>query len=257
VTFLGSHLDVVPANPETWEVDPFKLTREGDKLYGRGTTDCLGHVALLTELMCCLAEKKPTLKRTVLVVFIANEENGEIEGIGVDGLNSSGKLAELRVKNGPVVWVDSADTQPCLGTVGNMVWNLKVTGKLFHSGLPHKAINPIEMLMEALAYVQKRFYEDFPAHPKEAEYKYVTSSTMKPTQMECAKGSSNQIPPWASVSGDCRITPFYAVKDVKEKIEGYVKEVNDNVSVLPTRGPWSKYELPDEGKKVIDLHESV
>lgn len=30
--------------------DPFKLIVEGDKLYGRGTTDCLGHVALLTDL---------------------------------------------------------------------------------------------------------------------------------------------------------------------------------------------------------------
>jgi len=64
----GSHMDVVPANPEEWtkgtfpdfvrristltcpNVDPFKLTIEGDKLYGRGTTDCLGHVALLTDL---------------------------------------------------------------------------------------------------------------------------------------------------------------------------------------------------------------
>ena len=42
VAFVGSHMDVVPANPETWERDPFKMTVEGDHLYGRGTTDCLG-----------------------------------------------------------------------------------------------------------------------------------------------------------------------------------------------------------------------
>ena len=28
VAFVGSHLDVVPANPETWERNPFKMTRE-------------------------------------------------------------------------------------------------------------------------------------------------------------------------------------------------------------------------------------
>lgn len=28
VTFMGSHLDVVPANPETWERNPFKLAVE-------------------------------------------------------------------------------------------------------------------------------------------------------------------------------------------------------------------------------------
>ena len=28
VTFIGSHLDVVPANPETWDRPPFKLKVE-------------------------------------------------------------------------------------------------------------------------------------------------------------------------------------------------------------------------------------
>ena len=37
-SFVGSHLDVVPATPATWQRDPFKLIVEGDLLYGRGTT---------------------------------------------------------------------------------------------------------------------------------------------------------------------------------------------------------------------------
>lgn len=49
IAFMGSHMDVVPADPETWERDPFSLVVEGDRLYGRGTTDCLGHVALMTR----------------------------------------------------------------------------------------------------------------------------------------------------------------------------------------------------------------
>ena len=28
VAFVGSHLDVVPANPETWDRNPFSLTQE-------------------------------------------------------------------------------------------------------------------------------------------------------------------------------------------------------------------------------------
>jgi hypothetical protein len=28
------------------------------------------------------------------------------------------------------------------------------TGKLFHSGLPHKAVNPVELAMDALADMQ-------------------------------------------------------------------------------------------------------
>lgn len=67
---------------------------------GRGTTDCLGHVALVTELMRKLGVTKPNLKNTVVAVFIANEENSSIPGIGVDGLVKDGFLDHL--KDGPL-----------------------------------------------------------------------------------------------------------------------------------------------------------
>ena len=50
---------------------PSFLLFQGDKLYGRGTTDCLGHVALITELFIQLAQNKPNLKYSVVAVFIA------------------------------------------------------------------------------------------------------------------------------------------------------------------------------------------
>lgn len=107
--FVGSHLDVVPANPETWNVNPFELTVDGDKLFGRGTTDCLGHVAMITDMLMSLAEKKPVLKVAVVVCFIASEESTAIADVGVDMLVKEGKLEHL--KKGPVFWCDSADSQ--------------------------------------------------------------------------------------------------------------------------------------------------
>lgn len=69
---------MVTANPDTWTFDPFSLTRDGDKLMGRGVTDCLGHVALLTELFRALGTTRPPLRTTVIGVFIANEENATV-----------------------------------------------------------------------------------------------------------------------------------------------------------------------------------
>uniref|UniRef100_A0A1D1YR29 Acetylornithine deacetylase n=1 Tax=Anthurium amnicola TaxID=1678845 RepID=A0A1D1YR29_9ARAE len=136
VSFVGCHMDVVPANPDDWDFDPFYLSVEGDRLKGRGTTDCLGHVALVAELMRRLAQTRPPLKSTVVAVFIANEENSSVLGIGVDALVKDGLLDKL--KEGPLFWIDTADKQPCIGTGGMISWRLKATGKLFHSGLPHK-----------------------------------------------------------------------------------------------------------------------
>lgn len=245
--FVGSHLDVVPANPEGWERNPFELIVEGDNLYGRGTTDCLGHVALMTCLLCSFAERvtagELSLKQTLTIVFIAAEESSNIKGVGVDMVAS--KTDKLQcLKTGPIFWIDSADSQPCFGTAGNLQWKLKVTGKLFHSGLPHRAINPIELAMEAIGALQADFYGRFPALPEETEYNFQTSSTMKPTQVECSPGSLNQIPPWCHVAGDVRLTPFYDCADVKTFLEARVAAMNADIEGVPSRGPFSKYVLP-------------
>ncbi|KAI3453413.1 hypothetical protein Pfo_010076 [Paulownia fortunei] len=254
VSFVGMHMDVVTANPSDWDFDPFTLSIEGDKLRGRGTTDCLGHVALVTELMRRLGETKPQLKSTVVAVFIASEEDESIPGVGVDALKKDGWFDKL--KPGPLYWIDSSDKQPSIGTGGMIEWKLQVYGKLFHSGLPNKAINPLELAMEALKVIQLQFYKDFPPHPNEEVYKFEIPSTMKPTQWSYPGGSINQIPAECTVCGDVRLTPFYSITDLIKKLQEYVEDLNANIEKLDTRGPVSKYVLPDEnlrGRMTITL----
>ncbi|WZY68777.1 hypothetical protein YC2023_001017 [Brassica napus] len=243
LSFVGMHMDVVTANPDEWEFDPFSLSIDGDKLRGRGTTDCLGHVALVTELMKRLGETKPALKSSVVAVFIASEENSSIPGVGVDMLVKDKLLDKL--KSGPLFWIDTADKQPCIGTGGMIPWKLHFTGKLFHSGLAHKAINAMELGMEGLKEIQSRFYRDFPPHPQEKVYGFATPSTMKPTQWSYPGGGINQIPGECTISGDVRLC-FYNVKEVMKKLQEYVDDINTNIENLATPGPVSKYVLPDE-----------
>ena len=122
VSFVGSHMDVVTANPDEFKRDPFKLTVEGDMLYGRGVTDCLGHVAMLCCVLKQLAIIKPKLRVGVACVFIANEENGTVEGVGIDELCRRGELEFC--SRAPLFWIDSADVGPTLGTAGvaTSVW---------------------------------------------------------------------------------------------------------------------------------------
>eukprot|EP01132_Coremiostelium_polycephalum_P008046 gene8046-9895_t len=244
LSFVGSHLDVVPANPAAWERDPFKLTIEGDKLYGRGTTDCLGHVALITDLFIQLATLKPTLKHSVVAVFIASEENNSIEGVGVEELMKQGKLDHL--KNGPLYWVDSADMQPTIGTGGALTWHLTAYGKTLHSAMPNKTVNAIEFANEALAEIQRRFYMDFKPDPREAEYHFDVSSSMKQTMWKKFDGAYNQIPGEVTIMGDIRLTPFHDIATLKKKIDEYVKVINDDPTILRSRGPFNNYFVPTD-----------
>jgi len=249
VSFVGSHMDVVAANPEDWtKADPFKMTRDGDLLYGRGTTDCLGHVALLSLLAHHLAETKPKLSFTLVIVFIANEENAEIQSVGVDGLVNNGKLDHL--KKGPLYWVDASDKQPCIGTGSMMPWELTAKGRQGHSGLPQDAVNALILAYESVSEMMKRFHNDYPEHPKERLYGFKSPSTMKPTMWEHPPGAINQIPGLAKISGDIRVTPFYDTNEIKKSVEKYVQDINNNLNQLPTRGPVFKYEVNDAKGKV-------
>jgi acetylornithine deacetylase len=240
VAFVGAHLDVVPADPADWERPPFELQVEGDRLYGRGVTDCLGHVAVLTDLFAQLAERNIELDHTVVAVIIANEELSNTHGVGINRLVKDGKLDH--VKNGPVYWLDSADFGPTIGTGGLATWRLVAEGKAAHSGFPQNGINAAELAFAATQALQAWFYRNYPPHPKEQEYGFLAPSSLKPTRMQVENDTLTKIPAKAVVEGDIRLTPWYAPEEVKEGALKFIE--NLDVRDLPTSGP-SRYRLAD------------
>ena len=79
---LLHHMDVVPAEPKYWDVDPFASTiRDGD-IFGRGALDtkALGIVQL--EAFLALHRSKAVLTRDVIFMATADEEAGGAFGAG-------------------------------------------------------------------------------------------------------------------------------------------------------------------------------
>jgi len=71
---LSGHTDVVPVDGQPWTTDPFVLTQKGDKLYGRGTCDMKGFLALALAAAPDLAAAD--LKRPAHLAFSYDEEIG-------------------------------------------------------------------------------------------------------------------------------------------------------------------------------------
>ncbi|SFI79541.1 acetylornithine deacetylase [Celeribacter neptunius] len=71
---LSAHTDVVPVTGQNWSRDPFRLTREGDRLYGRGTTDMKGYLAAMLALADRAA--KVPLKEPLKLAISYDEEVG-------------------------------------------------------------------------------------------------------------------------------------------------------------------------------------
>lgn len=76
-----THADVVPVVPAEWvvdgqQLDPFKVTRVGDKLYGRGTIDDKGSIATVLYAMKAVKQSKLPLQRGIRLMIETTEETG-------------------------------------------------------------------------------------------------------------------------------------------------------------------------------------
>ena len=71
---LSGHTDVVPVDGQGWASDPFCLTRRGDRLYGRGTCDMKGFLALALATVPAVAKGMTT--KPLHLAFSYDEEVG-------------------------------------------------------------------------------------------------------------------------------------------------------------------------------------
>ena len=77
----------------------------------------------MCKIFCSCMAEVALLSTDFVIVF--SEESMAIPGVGVDKLVETGKLEHL--KSGPLFWVDSADSNPCMGNnttacLHSMLW---------------------------------------------------------------------------------------------------------------------------------------
>lgn len=71
---LSGHTDVVPVDGQAWSSDPFTVVQRGSRLYGRGTCDMKGFLALALAAAPDILAARP--KKPVHLAFSYDEEIG-------------------------------------------------------------------------------------------------------------------------------------------------------------------------------------
>jgi len=224
--WILSHMDVVPPGEEKlWDSDPwtvvFKDDEKGARLIGRGTED--NQQGLVSSVLAALAFVKQGLKpkRTIKLLFAADEEVGSVFGIEWLVKEHSG----LFNKSDMVLVPDGGDP---LGehieiAEKNIMWMRFITrGKQTHGSLPDLGANAFlagsDLALRLHYELSQKFNERNPMF--NPDY-----STFQPTKKESNVPNINTIPGEDIFYMDMRVLPQYPPKIILSEVDRIKSEV--------------------------------
>ena len=144
---LSGHVDVVPFEDQPgWSRDPLRMTREGDRIYGRGTSDMKGFVAQCLEAARRVETR--SLERPVAFLFTADEE------VGCRGAARLVPALPELLGDCPLpglAWIgEPTSFQVFHAHKGIVAFEVRVIGVGGHSSVPEAGVNAIAVAAKAI-----------------------------------------------------------------------------------------------------------
>lgn len=220
------HTDTAPIG-DGWTRSALALTREEDRLYGRGTADMKGTIVSAFEALTQLHDRDAPLAFRPVLAFCTDEEGGLYPGIRY--LAETRKLPEVLLNlNG------SAESRIWAGCLGSLDLSLTLHGRTAHSGTPEKGINAVEASTSVLIALQdlgRRLMERHTAMPAPPWADHPLCARLSVTAIHGGdKGSA--IPGLCRLTMNRRYLPEENIQDVYAEIHTLLESVLKDAALL-------------------------
>jgi succinyl-diaminopimelate desuccinylase len=211
---LTGHLDVVPLGTRQWSKDPFNGETDGDKLFGRGTSDMKSGVAAIITASIALARKLANTPGIVLVLTAAEEG-------GCVGSARLAELPKLMGRAGAIVVGEPTSNYPMVGHKGSIKFHAHFRGVSAHGSMPQLGVNAIYKAARAIASLEAFRFGVAP-HP------VMGGPTLNVGTVNGGSGV-NLVPDSASIGVDIRTVPGMDHADLLSKLKSLVGEAEFDV----------------------------
>jgi succinyl-diaminopimelate desuccinylase len=212
--WIVTHMDVVPPGEETlWTIaKPFEPLLKDNRVYGRGSED--NGQSVIASVFAVKALKRLGIrpKKTIVLAFVADEEQGSTMGIqhlinkGIFRKEDLVIVPDSGSENGSVI--ETAEK--------SVLWfRIRTVGKQVHASLPNKGLNAHRVGMQLAVALDKMLHKKYSA--KDSSFD-VPESTFEPTKKDKNVDAVNIIPSEDTAYFDCRILPNYDVDEVLAEI---------------------------------------
>ena len=136
----------MPVAGQEWDSDPFRLTERDGRLYGRGSADMKGFIALGLALVPEAGARK--LAMPLHLAFTHDEETGCFGGAALIRALPEGIARPLLAIVGEPTSMQVANPQK-----GCSFFRTRVTGREAHSSAPDRGVNAISAAAEIIAEI--------------------------------------------------------------------------------------------------------
>lgn len=201
---VSGHLDVVPAgDPKYWTHPPFSGYLDEKNLWGRGSVDMKGGLAMLAGIMVHLSDQ--SLQKQILFVATAEEETGLL---GAKHFTQTNSFTDQTISH--IIIAEPTGLQPLIMEKGVMWLEITCVGKQSHGSRPDLGVNAISELTLLL--------QEIPDLLPKQEYLDIGGSTMNVTTIE-GGSALNVGAESAKATIDLRIPPCVPNTEVQADIQ--------------------------------------
>ena len=209
---LSGHTDVVPVDGQTWASNPFELSERDGRLYGRGTCDMKGFIAVALALVPQF--KAANLKTPIHLALSCDEE------VGCKGVRPL--VAHIRdhmKKPRAVIVGEPTSMQVVNAHKAALTFSTEVTGHEAHSSLTDQGVNAIMVAGELLGEIS-RIREDLTARGDPSHRFNPPYSTIHVGVIEGGT-AKNIIPRHCSFQWETRLLPLADPAEVPARFEKF------------------------------------
>lgn len=143
---LSGHTDVVPVVGQPWNTDPFNVVEADGKLYGRGTCDMKGFIAIALALVPQMQAKK--MQYPIHLALSYDEEIG-CAGAPPMVRKMAADLPQVRA----VIVGEPTRMKVVSAHKGICTLHTQVTGHEAHSSQPHRGVSAVMTAAHLIDYI--------------------------------------------------------------------------------------------------------
>jgi len=217
---FAGHTDVVPVGDDAaWTAGPFEAEIKDGVLYGRGAVDMKSAIAAFVSAVANTPDNPGSISFLI---------TGDEEGVAEDG---TVKVVQALAAEGEIIDHCIVGEPTSAGVLGDMVkigrrgsinaW-IAVDGVQGHVAYPHRAANPIPVLIDILSRLQSRVLDE--------GYTGFQPSNLEVTTVDVGNTATNVIPASAKARINIRFNPAHKGKDLQAWIESQCREAAEGFS---------------------------